>query len=48
MTVGKHIFSHTMVMVTECAFRMHTSMNVGAFTSEFSAAQRSTRILLFF
>lgn len=50
MSVDKHTFSHTMVAVTECAFCMHSWMNVAmtAFTAEFSAVLRSTRILLFF
>lgn len=39
IAVGKHTFSLTMVVVTECAFCMHSWMNVvvTAFTAEFIA-----------
>lgn len=38
MALGKHTFSHMVVMVTEYAFCMHSGMNVmTAFTAEFSS-----------
>lgn len=48
MALGKHTFSHTMVMVTEYAFCMRSWMNVmTAFTAEFSAVLCMTRMLPF-
>lgn len=50
MAVGKHTFSLTLVVVTECAFCMHSWMNVvmTAFTAEFIAVLRGSGMLLFF
>lgn len=50
MAVGKHTFSLTLVVVTECAFCMHSWMNgvMTAFTAEFIAVLRGTGMLLFF
>lgn len=50
IAVGKHTFSLTMVVVTECAFCMHSWMNVvmTAFTAEFIAVLWGAGILLFF
>lgn len=50
IAVGKHTFSLTMAVVTECAFCMHSWMNVvmTAFTAEFIAVLWGAGILLFF
>lgn len=50
MAVGKHTFSLTLVVVTECAFCMHSWMNVvmTAFTAEFLAVRWGAGMLLFF
>lgn len=50
MALGKYTFNHTMVMITVCAFCMHSWLNVImlAFTAEFSAGLYSTIILFFF
>lgn len=49
MAAGKHTFSLTLVLVTECAFCMHSWMNVvvTAFTAEFIAILWGAGILLF-
>lgn len=50
MAVGKHTFSLTLVVVTVCAFCMHSWMSVvmTVFTAEFIAVLWGTGILLFF